>query len=97
MICAAMDMLDPSGTTTVVARSLAKRAAALEGAVVGLLDNSKPNARALLERVGELLRERFGAREVRVWGKPTASHGAGASVLDEIAAACSVALTASAD
>lgn len=97
MIGLAMDMLDPSGITTVAARSLAKRPAGLEGAVIGLLDNSKPNARALLERVAQLLHERFGAAEVRVWRKPTSSHGAASSVLDEIAAGSTVALTASAD
>jgi hypothetical protein len=92
-----MDMLDPSGSAAVAARSLAKRPAALEGAVIGLLDNSKPNARALLERVAEGLRERFGAREVRAWRKPTASRGAAEAVLEEIAGASTVALTASAD
>ena len=43
------------------------------------------------------LRERFGAREVRTWRKPTSSSGATSGVLDEIAATCTVALTASAD
>jgi hypothetical protein len=35
--------------------------------------------------------------DVRRWGKPTASHGAAPALLDEIAATCEVALTASAD
>jgi hypothetical protein len=92
-----MDMLDPAGRATAEAKALAKRAPRLEGAVVGLLDNSKPNARVLLEGVALGLRERHGAREVRVWQKPTASRAAAGAVLDEIAAACDVALTASAD
>ena len=50
--------------------------------------HSKPNARVLLERVAEGLRERFGAREVRTWRKPTSSSGATPGVLDEIAATC---------
>jgi hypothetical protein len=90
-------MPDPAGVPAVTARTLAPRRAALEGVAVALLDNSKPNARALLERVAAELRARHGAGEVRVWHKPTASRGADAAVLDEIAASCGVALTATAD
>jgi hypothetical protein len=92
-----MDMPDPAGRSTAAARTLARRPPRLDGLAVGLLDNSKPNARALLEEVAHALRERFGAREVRVWGKPGSSVGAAPAVLDEIAASCAVALTASAD
>jgi hypothetical protein len=92
-----MHMPDPAGRSAAVAKTLARRPARLEGLVVGLLDNSKPNARALLEEVARGLRERFGVRDVRVWGKPGSSHGAAPAVLDEIAGACAVALTASAD
>lgn len=97
MMVSAMDILDPLGGTAVDAKALARRPAALTGAVVGILDNSKPNARVLLEQVADALRARHGARDVRVWGKPTSSQGAVPGVLDEIAAACDVALTASAD
>ena len=92
-----MDMLDPTGATAVDAKALARRSASLAGAVVGILDNSKPNAGVLLARVAEALRQRHGARDVRVWRKPTSSHGAAVNVLDEIAATCDVTLTASAD
>ena len=97
MMASAMDVLEPAGSTAIDAKALARRPAALSGAVVGVLDNSKPNARVLLERVAAGLRERFGAREVRIWRKPTSSSGATRAVLDEIAATCTVALTASAD
>lgn len=39
----------------------------------GILDNSKPNADALLGRVAELLVERAGATEIVRWRKPGAS------------------------
>jgi len=92
-----MDMVDPSGRSVAASKALAKRPASLTGVVVGLLDNSKPNARALLDGVGQALRERFGAREIRLWDKPGSSRAAATEVLDDIAAACDVALTASAD
>jgi hypothetical protein len=92
-----MDMPDPAGRSTAAAKTLAPRPARLDGLVVGLLDNSKPNARGLLEEVARALRARFGAGEARVWGKPGSSVGASAGVLDEIARGARVALTASAD
>ena len=97
MMTTAKDVLDPAGDTAIDAKVLARRPAGLSGATIGILDNSKPNARALLERVAQGLRERFGAAEVRTWRKPTSSSGAIPSLLDEIAATCTVALTASAD
>lgn len=93
----AMEILDPVGTTSVASRTLAPRPASLEGAVIGVLDNSKPNARVLLDGVARALAEKLGAREVRTWRKPGASIGATKAVLDEMAAVCGVALTASAD
>jgi hypothetical protein len=93
----AMEILDPVGSTTVTSRALAPRPDSLQGKVIGVLDNSKPNARVLLEGVARALAEKLGARDVRVWRKPGASIGATAGVLDEMAAQCGAALTASAD
>ena len=92
-----MDVLDPIGERAVERRALAKRPAGLAGLTVGILDNSKPNARVLLEGVAALLVERAGAASVRTWTKPGSSAGATAAVLDAIARDCQVVLTASAD
>jgi hypothetical protein len=83
----AMEILDPVGPTTATTRTLAPRPASLQGAVIGVLDNSKPNARVLLEGVARALAAKLGAAEVRVWR----------AVLDEMAAHCGAVLTASAD
>ena len=93
----AMEILDPVGPTTATTRTLAPRPASLQGAVIGVLDNSKPNARVLLEGVARALATKLGAAEVRVWRKPGASIGATRAVLDEMAAHCGAVLTASAD
>ena len=92
-----MEILDPIGSTGAASRSLAPRPASLQGAVIGVLDNSKPNARVLLEGVARALAARLGARDVRIWRKPGASIGATRAVLDEMAAHCGAVLTASAD
>jgi hypothetical protein len=94
---AAMEILDPVGSTSATSRTLAPRPATLAGAVIGVLDNSKPNARVLLEGVARALAQKVGARDVKIWGKPGASIGATTTVLDEIAAQCGAVLTASAD
>ena len=62
-----------------------------------MLDNSKPNARVLLEGVARALARQVGARDVKIWRKPGASIGATTAVLDEMAAQCGAVLTASAD
>jgi len=92
-----MVIVDPIGTSAARALTLAGRPRSLEGVTIALLDNSKPNAGVLLERVGALLAARAGVRAVRAWGKPGASTGAAPAVLEEIAATARVALTASAD
>ena len=76
---------------------LAPRKPSLAGLTIGVLDNSKPNARVLLEGVARALAAKLGAAEVRVWRKPGASIGATRAVLDEMAAQCGAVLTASAD
>ena len=75
--------------------SLASRPTDLRGTRIGVLDNSKPNADALLGRVAELLVERAGAAEIRHWRKPGASIPAADH--DAIAAGADVFLTGSAD
>jgi len=74
---------------------LAPRPKDLRGKRIGILDNSKPNADALLGRVAELLVERTGAASVHTWRKPGASKPAADH--DAIAAGADVFLTGSAD
>src|SRR5437660_4970288 len=70
-----MDIVDPVGSSAATSRSLAARPASLEGVTIALLDNSKPNAKELLERLGALLAAQAGAHGVRVWSKPGSSRG----------------------
>lgn len=88
-------VLSPVGSAAMEVKPLARRPASLTGLRVGVLDNSKPNADALLGRVAELLVERAGAGAVTVWRKPGSSHPA--TVIDEVVAGADVVLTGSAD
>jgi hypothetical protein len=91
-----MDILNPIPSAVPGSLlSLSPRPRDLRGKRVGILDNSKPNADALLGRVAELLVERAGASEVRRWRKPGASTPAADH--DALAAGADVFLTGSAD
>ena len=88
-------VVSPAGATPGEVRPPAPRRGSLRRLRVGILDNSKPNADVLLERVAELLVERAGAGPVAVWRKPGALRPA--AVIDEVVAASDVVLTGSAD
>ena len=60
----AMEILDPVGPSTATTRTLAPRPASLQGAVIGVLDNSKANAGTLMLAVVQRLKERYGVRDV---------------------------------
>ena len=47
-----MLIVDPASSSAAAAKALAARPRSLEGVTIALLDNSKPNAGVLLERVG---------------------------------------------
>jgi hypothetical protein len=88
-------VLSPLGTMPDTVRSLAKRRPSLSGLRIGVLDNSKPNADVLLDRVAEALAAGAGGATIRRWTKPGSSRPA--KMIDEIAAATDVVLTGSAD
>jgi len=83
-----MIVLSPEGRAQTSAARVASlpRFADLRGKVVGLLDNSKPNADKLEERFEQLLRERFGVAGVVRRRKITAQQGAPKPYLDQLAA-----------
>jgi len=68
----------------------------LAGKTVGFFSNNKPNAAVVLERLEELLRERFGI-VARRYLKSVPSLGADAPLLDEIRRDCHAVLVAGFD
>ena len=83
-----MIVLNPEGKAQTSGKRIAPlpRFVDLRGKVVGLLDNSKPNADKLEERFAELLKQRFGVANVMTRRKITAQQGAPERYLDELAA-----------
>ncbi len=82
-----MIVLSPEGKVQTSGEQVAAlpRFEDLRGKVVGLLDNSKPNADKLEERFAEMLQERFGVAQVITRRKLTAQEGAPKKDLDELA------------
>jgi len=83
-----MIVLSPEGKAQTSATKLAglPQLSELRGKVMGLLDNSKPNADKLAERFAELLQEKYGVANVITRRKLTAQQGAPKQYLDELAA-----------
>lgn len=69
----------------------------LAGAVVGFIDNSKPNFNLLADDLGELLRVRYGVARVVRHRKRTASMPAPAAVFADLKAQCDLVITGSGD
>jgi hypothetical protein len=82
-----MIVLSPEGKAQSSAAKVASvpQFADLRGKVIGLLDNSKPNADKLAERFAELLKEKYGVAKVISRRKLTAQQGAPKQYLDELA------------
>ena len=83
-----MIVLSPEGRAQTSAAKVAAvpRFQDLHGKVVGLLDNSKPNADKLAERFADLLKKEYGVAKVISRRKLTAQQGAPKEYLDELAA-----------
>lgn len=75
-------VLDPTAETTPGHRPAAQRLASLDGAVIGLVDISKPRGDVFLDRVEERLVAR--GLEVRRYTKPTHARPAPADLRHEI-------------
>jgi hypothetical protein len=83
-----MIVLSPEGKAQTSAAKVAglPQFTDLRGKIVGVLDNSKPNADKLAERFAKLLKEKYGVASVITRRKLTAQQGAPKQYLDELAA-----------
>ena len=90
-------VFDPRGTVTASAVTLAPRVSTLEGARVGVLDNSKWNASKLLRQTIGLLEAGAAPGAINRYAKDSFSRVAPAELLDRIAAENDVVITAIGD
>jgi hypothetical protein len=78
-------------------RELRKSLDSLTGKVIGFIDNSKPNFNLLVEALSQILIEKHGVKSIVKRRKKSASQGAPAAVLDELAAQVDAVITGSGD
>jgi hypothetical protein len=74
-----------------------RRLAGLDGAVVGFIDNAKPNFDHLVDDLAAVLTQRYGVRRVVTRRKRSASVPAPPEVIDELARDCDLVITGSGD
>lgn len=89
-------LVNPAGVTRPPAKRLARRLESLRGARLGLLDNAKPNADAVLGAIVASLQTEPGLVEVVRFRKWNPGMGSGEDVLQELAS-CDAVLVGTAD
>ena len=92
-----LQVLDPTVQPIPASAVISPRPDTLDGAVVGLLSNSKRNATELLEMVQEVLADRFEFKDVIAVDKGNASRPCPPDILKELTDQCDVVITASGD
>jgi hypothetical protein len=87
-------LVDPTTQPLVPDFTDAPRLTDLANKRIGLIDNSKENAKELLEEIEIVLRQRFGVTQVDYHRKPSASKPADPAVIEAMATTCDYVLVA---
>ena len=96
---ATVTLFDPTAPRDGVPQSTAipARLNGLAGAVVGFIDNAKPNFHNLVDDLAELLIQRHGVARVIKQRKSSASIPATSQVIDALVGECNVVIAGSGD
>ena len=89
--------LDPRGGSTHENTAVAPRPQSLDGMVIGLLSNNKPNSELLLRDVADLVRQQYKIKEVVEANKGSHRIPAPATMIADLAERCDVVITATAE
>ena len=89
--------LDPRGGSTHENTGTATRPASLDGLVIGLLSNNKPNSELLLRNVADLVAQQYSIKEVVEANKGSHRIPAPAAMIADLAERCDVVITATAE
>jgi hypothetical protein len=87
-------LVDPTTQPLVPDFTYAPRLTDLANKRIGLIDDSKENAKELLEELEVVLRQRFGVAQVDYHRKPSASKPADPAVIEAMAKTCDYVLVA---
>jgi len=87
-------LVDPTTRPMIPEFVPAPRLSDLENKVVGLIDDSKENAKEILEVALEVLKGKFGVKQIEYHRKPSASKPADPEIIREMASKCDYVLVA---
>jgi hypothetical protein len=90
-------LYDPTAPRAAAATRTASRGLNLSGAVVGFIDNAKPNFHHLVDDLAELLQDRYGVARVVKRRKTSASIPADPAMIAALAEECDVVIAGSGD
>ena len=96
-MAATVTLYDPTAPRREGGGGEGKKLAGLKGAVVGFIDNAKPNFNHLVDDLADLLVSRYGVRSVVKRRKRSASVPAPEEILREITSQCDLVITGSGD
>ena len=80
---ARIEILDPTVEPRQQPLTFVARPDSLKGLRIGLVENTKYNSDRLLLKIGEILKDEYGASETRMWRKHNAGVPAHKEILDE--------------
>ncbi len=83
-----MNLVDPTTEPIVPEFAGAPRLADLKNKRVGVIDDSKVNAKEWLKELTDILDERYGIADLKYHAKPSASKPADPAVVEELAREC---------
>lgn len=94
---ATLTLYDPTAPRAEAAAAGPARGTVLAGAVIGFIDNAKPNFNHLADDLGALLVARYGAARVVKCRKTSASIAATPEMIAAITGECDVVIAGSGD
>ena len=80
---APIEILDPTVEARQQPLTYVPRPDSLKGRRIGLVENTKHNSDRLLLKIGEILKQEYGAAETRMWRKHNAGVPAHAEIIAE--------------
>ena len=89
--------LDPRGGSTHEDTGIAPRPDSLDGLVVGLLSNNKPNSELLLRDVADMLKQQYSVKDIIEANKGSHRIPAPAEMIADLSERCDVVITATAE
>jgi hypothetical protein len=85
-----IEILDPTVDAATRTVAFVPRPASLAGKRIGLVENTKFNSDRLLQKIGDVLVQEYGAAGARMWRKRNASVPAHEEIVEELRATCDV-------